>query len=365
MKEAYEYWFARMKGITADRKKMIRRKFHTAEEIYNIEETELGKHVYLKEKEFSALCAARRENDIYDQYQRICDQGIRMICFDDADYPKRLEGFDSMPYALYVKGKLPCNDKLTVAVVGARRCTHYGEAKALEFGEILGEHGIQTVSGMARGIDGAGHRGTLNGGGESFAVLASGVDICYPREHIGLYTDLQKHGGILSEQPPGTKPFASFFPARNRLISALSDIVLVLEAKEKSGSLITADMALEMGKDVYAMPGAIDSELSLGCHLLIRQGADILISPQNFIDFLMESGKLPTINYKIDKNKTKIVLESAENLLYSNLDFYPKNLEQLRVETGLSDTQLFDGLMSLRMRGMIEETYRNYYVRKK
>ena len=140
---------------------------------------------------------------------------------------------------------------------------------ALAYGERLAEAGIQIISGMARGIDGAAQRGALNGGGRTYGVLGCGVDICYPREHRGLYCDILKEGGLLSEQLPGEPPLAGYFPARNRIISGLSDLVLVMEAKERSGSLITADMALEEGKDVFALPGLATSPMSRGCHRLI------------------------------------------------------------------------------------------------
>ena len=163
--------------------------------------------------------------------------------------------------------------------MGARSCTPYGEKYALEYGKKLAECGIQVISGLARGVDGIGQRGALLGGGKTFAVLGSGVDVCYPKNHMGLYLDiLEQEGGILSELPPGTPPLPQHFPRRNRIISALSDIVLVMEARERSGSLITADLALEQGKDVYALPGPVNSSLSQGCNRLIFQGAGILLS---------------------------------------------------------------------------------------
>ena len=141
------------------------------------------------------------------------------------------------------------------------------------------------ISGLARGVDGMGQRGALMGKGRTFAVLGSGVDICYPREHMGLYVDiLDQGGGILSEYPPGTPPLPRNFPPRNRIISGLSDAVLVMEARVKSGSLITADLALEQGRELYALPGPVNSELSSGCNRLIQQGAGILLSPEMLLD---------------------------------------------------------------------------------
>mgnify|MGYP000075586463 FL=1 len=228
-----------------------------------------------------------------------------------------------------------------------------------EFAKKLASAGAQIISGMAKGIDGAGQIGALEEGGDSYGVLGCGVDVCYPREHIELYTELERKGGILSEQPIGTKPLPQFFPARNRIISGLSDIVLVMEAKERSGSLITADMALEQGKDIYALPGPINSQLSRGCNRLIKQGAGILLSPEDLLEelsFVCEE--------KVKKlTENKIALESPENLVYSCLDLYPKNLNELADLTGLTIPALMDVLVSLELQGYIREFSKNHYVR--
>ena len=236
---------------------------------------------------------------------------------------------------------------------------------ALSFGEELAKNGFIIVSGMAKGVDGIAHRGALNGGGLTYAVLGCGPDICYPRENKGLYRDILKKGGILSEYPPGTMPLPIHFPARNRIISGLSDIVLVIEARERSGSLITADMALEQGRDVYALPGPVTSELSRGCNCLIKQGAEVLLSPD---ELLRESGIWQRIS-KSDNSKNslknKIMLESTENLVYSKLDLYPKSKEKILQETGLGAAEVIRALVALELKGYIHEISKNYYVRHK
>lgn len=282
-----------------------------------------------------------------------------MIPYFSEEYPKKLTNISQPPYALYVKGSLPRENQVSVAIVGARRCTHYGEQIALEYGEALASEGIQIISGMARGIDGAGQRGALNAGGATYGVLGCGVDICYPRENIGLYMDIQQKGGIISEQIPGQPPLPAYFPERNRIISGLADVVLVIEAKEKSGSLITADMALEQGKDVYALPGPVTSSMSQGCHRLIRQGAGILISPE---DLLIELGiNIVNQGQIIDKNEK--VLESTENMVYSCLGLFPKGMSQLLEETGLNVQELLEQLITLEMKGYVKEISKNYYVK--
>ena len=278
---------------------------------------------------------------------------------DDFEYPDKLRNFKDRPKRLYVKGKLPDPNRKSVAIIGARMCSYYGRTQAYEFAKEFASCGVQVISGLARGIDGWAHKGAIDGGGETFAVLGCGVDICYPRENIGLYMDIQREGGIISEQIPGEPPMSYHFPLRNRIISGLSDVVLVMEAKEKSGSLITTDMALEQGRDVYALPGPVTSTLSQGCHRLIRQGAGILISPEEF---------LKELQIEVSENSTELLknekmLETTEKVVYSCLDLFPRNVSEIQVKTGLDARILMETLMTLEMEGYIKETAKNYYVR--
>ena len=183
---------------------------------------------------------------------------------------------------------------------------------------------MEIVSGMARGIDAKGLEGAFAAGGRHCAVLGCGVDLCYPKENRMLYQKLQRKGALLSEYVPGTPPLAGNFPPRNRIISALSDVVLVMEARKRSGSLITADFALEQGIDVYALPGPVTSSLSQGCHQLIRQGAGILISPEEFLSDLPYKLQKLLIKFSEKSNENEIMLESPEKLLYSVLSLEPK-----------------------------------------
>lgn len=290
------------------------------------------------------------------------EKSIRFVPYFSDEYPKQLREIPDFPYAIYVKGRLPGEEQKNVALIGARRCTPYGEKYAIDFARALAECGVGIISGMARGIDGMGHRGALLAGGQTYAVLGSGVDVCYPREHIGLYTDiLEQGGGILSEQPPGTAPLPKNFPARNRIISGLSDAVLVLEAGEKSGSLITVDMALEQGRDVYALPGPVNSTLSYGCNRLIRQGAGLLLSPDSLIE---EWNLKKTRNFCGSKKeiKNEKTLESTEKLVYSCLGLYPKDLNQLVRETKLDIKDVLEKLISLELQGLICEISKNHYI---
>ena len=355
----YEYWLAGIEGISDLKKCKLREAYGAGKAIYYIEETELKKLLFLNEKEVEVLKEAKKEKNLETKWKEAEEKRIRFIPYYEKEYPEKLRYITDPPYALYILGSLPDEEKKSAAIVGARNCTTYGEQMALQYGSHLAETGIQIVSGMARGIDGAGQRGALNGGGTTYAVLGCGVDICYPRENIGLYMDIQKKGGVISEFPPGTQPFARNFPRRNRIISALSDWILVMEAREKSGSLITADLALEQGKDVYALPGPVTSALSQGCHRLIRQGAGILITPEE----LMEEWNINLSKNRQKNGKSEKMLETPELMVYSCLDLFPKGIDQLMKETGLSVSELMERLITLEMSGYAKEVSRNYYIR--
>lgn len=220
---------------------------------------------------------------IAKDYRLMTESGISFVTVEDEDYPSRLLDINPAPYALYVKGRLPENDVPSVAIIGARNCSEYGTYIANAFGEALAKEGVNIISGMARGVDGISQRGALNVDGNTFAVLGSGVDVCYPEGNYKLYRDIQKKGGVISTFPPGTEPLKQQFPERNKIVAALADILLVVEARVKSGTSITVDLALKMGKDVYAVPGRLTDRLSDGCNLLIRDGAGIALSPEDIL----------------------------------------------------------------------------------
>ncbi len=207
------------------------------------------------------------------------DREIQVVGRGGPGYPGRMSMLPGMPKALYLIGSLPEDDKPCAAIVGARMCSGYGRDTAYSLGFYLASRGIQVISGMAVGIDGHAQQGALDAGGRVFAVLASGPDVCYPITNYPIYERLLREGGVISEHGAGTKPLAPYFPSRNRIISALADVVIVVEAKERSGSLITADFALDQGKTVLAVPGRVGDALSEGCNRLISQGAGIVCSP--------------------------------------------------------------------------------------
>ena len=254
---------------------------------------------------------------------------IRIYKKTQIDYPQRLGILEDMPDKLYVTGQLPEDGRPALAIVGARNCSYYGKNMAYEYARVLSEAGIQIVSGLARGVDAAAHAGALAGKGNTYGVLGCGVDICYPASSRNLYDTMKSQGGIISELDPGTPPMAYHFPRRNRLISGLADGVLVIEAKEKSGSLITADLALEQGKTVFALPGRAGDLLSEGCNRLIYQGAVPAWKPEIILEEMNWDKKTGIDKGEQVENKG-LGLAREDKLVYSCLDLNPKSVSAIQ-----------------------------------
>ena len=246
------------------------------------------------------------------------EEKISFITPFDSAYPERLKNIPNAPAGLYVMGKLPSESDITVAVIGARECSDYGRYVAERLGAFLGERGVTVVSGMARGIDGISQWAALESGGMSIGVLGCGVDICYPAKNRKLYDRLLKQGAVLSEYPTGTPPRPMNFPARNRIVSGLADAVVVIEARNKSGTLITVDMALEQGREVFVVPGRVTDGLSEGCNRLLKQGAGILLSPEELLEELWE------LKCRTQENVTGRIPESEAGQMPEGLTEYLK-----------------------------------------
>ena len=297
---------------------------------------------------------------------------IRVIRRGAAGYPDRLNDLPNMPEVLYAKGMLPdeARSAPSVAVVGARLCDQYGHRTAYEFGKTLEENGVQAISGMALGIDTHALEGALDGGGDAFAVLGSGPDVCYPRSNRALYDRLVGQGGVLSEFEPGTPAAAWHFPVRNRIISALADLILVVQAKRRSGSLITADCALEQGKAVYAVPGRVGDLLSEGCHYLIAQGAGIACSPEMLLS------ELEILCGRWDRRKASgsgadgsareilpAALTPGAVRLYACLSDDPAGIDQLCRAGGLTAQEAASAASELLLAGLAAEIAPHYYAK--
>ena len=359
-KQKYQYWMRSIPGIGNKKLKKLVEYCGGAKEVYGLRKEQLEKISGISAKDADAICQSRHCFDLEKEMELFQAAKVSMITIEEESFPERLTYLSDCPYALFYKGELPLSKERTVAIVGARMCSSYGRAAALELGERLAECGAAVISGMAAGIDSFGHWGAIKGGGRTYAVLGCGTDICYPRGGRELYEQVQAAGGLLSEYLPGTPPAAAQFPARNRLISGLADVIILIEAKEKSGSLITADFALEQGKEIYAVPGRMDDALSYGCNELIRQGGGIVTSTEGLLLDLGFSSRKKGEKEEIAKKS----LEKEELLVYSCFDLYPRNLEELVKLTKISVPNLADVLIKLQTKGLIEEYFKNHYRKK-
>lgn len=279
---------------------------------------------------------------------------IKKVCLGEEGYPEKLHPFKEKPKTLYYIGNLPDPDRHTVAMIGARACSNYGRKHAFNIARELSENGVQIISGMARGIDTYSALGALKGGTPTFAVLGCGVDVCYPSENIELYQDIiDSGGGIISEYEPGEKAIGWHFPQRNRIISAFADKVVIIEAKEKSGSFITVEWALEQGKDVMALPGRVGESLSDGCNRLIKNGAALVTCAADIIE---EIGA---------KEKTiELCIKEELKCLYDVIEIQPRSIYQLMEDSGLTYQEITERILKLQLLGLIEQTSENYFALK-
>ncbi len=294
--------------------------------------------------------------------EKLCVQKlIRILCLEDSEYPSLLKCIYDPPLVLFVKGTLIPEDDAALAVVGARHASPYGIRVAHRLSYELAEAGVTVVSGMARGIDAEAHRGALDARGRTIAVLGSGVDVIYPRENERLYGKIAQMGAVISEFFPGTEPLPHHFPRRNRIISGLSLGTLVVEARAKSGSLITVSAALEQGREVFAVPGPIDLASSGGTNQLIREGATMVVSTADILSALelplqnvLESGKTakaPAQEERVEKKSSHFDLE--ERRLLEILGERQMTIDELMFESGYALENISQVLLQLEVKGVL------------
>lgn len=339
----YAYWLHNIKGVGNKGIEKLLRKEKMPSRIFELTKEQMHQIYFEEEKVFTEraieyIVNSKQGWNIKKEFEKLRTSGIAFYPKFHPSYPKALKEIPDAPWGLYVMGRLPEEKKMTVAVVGARECSAYGAYVAKQLGAALSENGIQVVSGMAKGIDSLAQWAAMEEG-RAYGVLGSGVDVCYPYSNKKVYEKLIETGGIISEYSPGTEAKACNFPARNRIISGLSQVVVVIEAKEKSGTLITVDMALEQGRDVYVVPGRITDSLSTGCNRLIRQGAAVLASVEEFIKEIREI----YVNYDFCDSRKDTTGEKKEecfkkweNIILENIDYYPKTLQKIYDDIGRS-----------------------------
>jgi len=289
--------------------------------------------------------------------QKLSIQGIQVLTWDDSAYPDRLRQIAQSPFVLYIKGDIVAEDTWAVAIVGTRRYSSYGRQVAENISHTLARNGITIISGLARGIDGIAHRTAMDAGGRTIAVLGSGLDILYPPEHRALAEEISNKGALISDYPLGTPPDGSNFPPRNRIISGLSKIIIVIEAGERSGALITATYAAEQGKDVFAVPGKISAPMSKGTNLLIKQGAHPLLDPQDVLDLL-------NMTLVAEQRVIRKALPSdpKEAVLYQAVGEEPLHVDEICSQVNLPIEEVTSTLALMELKGMVRKMFGMKYV---
>jgi len=290
-----------------------------------------------------------------EELGRCLSLGMEVLAHFEPGFPASLAQIPSPPPIIFCRGDVKCLEKPAVAVVGARKATPYGRMVARKLGRDLARANLVVVSGVARGIDSEAHWGCLEGGGMTIGVLGNGLDVVYPRENRTLYSRIERQGLLLSEYPPGTAPEPGNFPVRNRLISALSRGVVVVEAQQKSGAMITVGFALEQGKDVFAVPGPVTSPNSQGPHMLLKEGARLVDGVE---DILQEWG----IETRVEPGREKVDAKS-EIPVYDYIGFEPIHLDRILEISGLTVADTAPQLLQLELQGKIKCLPGNIYVR--
>jgi len=305
-------------------------------------------------KLLSRILAARQEVDPIREIALCRRHGIGIVTEADDAYPRPLREIHDRPSVLFTRGQLLPSDAVAVAIVGTRHATRYGLDQAERLAAGLARAGMTIVSGLARGIDAAAHRGALSAEGRTIAVLGSGLLRLFPPEHEELARQVADHGAVLSELPPEFEPMGGNFPQRNRIISGLALGVIIVEAPERSGALITARLAMEQGRDVFAVPGRVDSRPSRGCHRLLRDGATLVESPDDVLEhlgFLVEAA--PQEDGTEIHHPAELTLNDVERKILDAIDREPTSIDELVTKTGLGVPQVLSTLSVLEMRRLV------------
>lgn len=351
------YWigFNLVKGIGPVRLQALLDHFGSIQSAWNAHVADL-QAAGLNQKTIESFLQVRNNQDLAAYYEKISSEGIQVLCWEDDAYPVRLKNIPHPPPVMYIRGDLLAEDHWAVAIVGTRRVTSYGRQVTEQVAAYLARQGITVISGLARGVDGTAHHTALQNGGRTIAVLGCGVDQIYPPEHRQLADKILQNGAIISDYPPGTPPDAVNFPPRNRLISGLSAAVVVVEAGETSGALITATFAAEQGKDVFAVPGGIYSPQSKGTNRLIQQGASPLLNPVDILDQM-------DIHHVEQFKQASLLLpaDEVESTLLKIIQLEPMQIDDIKAQSGLAVEKISAGLTMLELKGLVRQVNGSAY----
>lgn len=362
--KVYWIWLARVPGIGSRRFNRLLEMYDSPINVWKASDEDimaradkLGKNVACN------IIHYRHERYLKEAAKSLQIPGVRVIIPTDAEYPWILKQIYDPPAVLYCRGNYMDFSKPTISIVGSRNPTKYGRQIAEKIAFELASAGVTIISGLARGIDTMAHLGALRAKGNTIAVMGSGIDVIYPPENKKIFSDIEMHGTIISEYPPGTRPLPGNFPARNRIISGLSNGVLVVEAGSKSGALITVDFALEQGREVYAIPGNIDSSQSMGTNNILKQGAKLVTSAEDILEDLDIKG-----NSSIKMSSAApIQLDIFETQVYNALEEGEKHLEELASITNMDIAKLNAVLTMMEIKGIVKQLpgkifIKNYYI---
>ncbi len=352
------FWVALnlVKGIGAARMRMLLDAFGDAESAWQATPSALIE-AGLTPRLAQAIVETRQSGQAEAAWQALTRHNIQALILEDAAYPARLKEITNAPPVIYVRGRLEAADDLAISLVGTRRPTPYGRQAAEQLSRELTGSGLTIVSGLARGVDAVAHQAAINAGGRTLAVLGSGVDQIYPPEHRRLAENIAEHGAVLSDYPPGTPPDAANFPPRNRIISGLSLGVIVVEAGEKSGALITAHFAFQQGRSVFAVPGPINSPMSRGANLLIQNGGQILLSANDALAALhIQKAGMHT------QARSALPGDALEAQLYNLLGRQPVHVDELSRLANLPIAQVSATLTMLELKGLARQVGGMHYV---
>jgi DNA processing protein len=352
------YWvgFNLVKGIGSVRFKALLDVFGTAEAAWNASPEALA-DAGLSRKIVESFQRVHKGVSLEQIWEHLQSLGVQLLTWDDETYPRHLKEIDQPPPVLYVHGSLMPEDEWSVAIVGTRKVTSYGRQVAEEVATTLAHNGVTIVSGLARGVDSIAHQAALNAGGRTLAVLGNGVDLVYPPEERRLATQILEHGALVSDYALGTPPDGLNFPPRNRIISGLSLAVIIVEAGETSGALITAGFAAEQGRDAFAVPGNINAPQSKGTNRLIRDGAQPLLSPQDVLEAL-------NLTMVTEHQAVRVALptDPVESRPYKLLSHEPMHVDEIRAEANLPIETVSATLAMMDLKGMVRQVGGMNYV---
>lgn len=337
-------------GVGSARYRALLKAFGSPSGVFKAGAEALSKVPGLDSKTAAAIAGFQMDGSAEKMLAKLRSCQARIISIWDETYPERLKQIHDPPALLFLRGELPAQDEISIAIVGTRTPSEYGLQQAFRIAEGLAQQGVSTVSGMARGVDSAAHKGCLEGGGKTYAVFGCGIDVIYPRENKSLAAKIEASGGLISEFLPGMEPDRGLFPRRNRVISGLCEGVLVVEGGEKSGALITARCALEQNREVFALPGSVDQKVSSGPHQLIRQGATLAVSAQDILDGI---GVQFNAKQVLSKTRSLPTLNPSEEELIKKLSTDPIHIDHLVRDLGKPVSSVLADLLSLEMKGWV------------